>query len=140
MMLDAATKAVYRGAAQRGVAVQTDREVVMSFDVMAFARRVHRRLRFYEKRHGHPPKITRAMSRILANDPEYVHDGGRSATKRIKPAQNPTLGTAVAIAELLECSVGELLGEITLTAAEAQMLYDVGEILDRSLGLRAAKR
>ena len=115
-------------------------EVVVSFDVVIFAKRVHLRLQIYEKLHGERPKITPALSRILELDPDYTPYRVRSGTKRRRPMKNPSISTAVKIAELLECSVGELVGEITITTNDVRMLYRVGQILDRTFNLGITKR
>ena len=112
----------------------------MSFDILAFAKNVHRRLQFYERLHGKRPCITSALSRVLELDPEYIPYRPRAASKQRKPAANPSIRTVVAIAETLECSVAELLGELTITRQDVQILRGIGHLLDRTFHLGVQER
>lgn len=112
----------------------------VSFDIVALAKNIHRRLQFYERLHGKRPSITPAMSRILEHDPEYVPYRPRAASKRRKPAENPSIRTVVAIAEALECSVAELLGELAITRQDVLILRGIGHLLDRTFHMGVQER
>ena len=51
------------------------------------------------------------MSRILENDDDYTPYRERMHGKRQRPVTNPTLKTIVKIANALDTTVGDLLGE-----------------------------
>lgn len=81
------------------------------FDIRALARAI--RLRREARLHGgwFTP-VTPAMSRILERDPEYVPYRRRKEYRsRDYAACNPSIGTVMEIADLLDTTVGALLGE-----------------------------
>lgn len=83
-----------------------------AFDVQVLAKRINRRLQ--ELRDVYPGRripITPGMSRILENHPDYIPYRARASTKKRRPATNPSVATVARIAELLETTVGDLLGE-----------------------------
>jgi len=84
---------------------------VSRFDVVALARAIRLR-REARIREGWPVPITPAMSRILERDLEYVPYRQRKEDRARKYAAcNPAIGTVMEIADLLDTTVGALLGE-----------------------------
>lgn len=81
------------------------------FNVVALARAIRLR-REVRLQNGWSAPITPAMSRILERDPEYVPYRQRKEHRsRNYAACNPAIGTVMEIADLLDTTVGALLGE-----------------------------
>jgi len=98
------------------------------FDIRTLAKTINRRREEYNRRHpDHPVAITPAMSRILANDEEYVPYRSRAAGPLRRPAVNPAISTLIEIAASLETTVGDLLGEpaYRITPADRKRLREI---------------
>jgi hypothetical protein len=82
------------------------------FDICALAKAITRRRDDLLRRTPwRKVPITRAMSRILENDEDYVPYRQRKAVRGRYQMRNPTIGTIVKIAAALDTTVGDLLGE-----------------------------
>ena len=88
-------------------------------DIRALAKRVHDRLLAYRRRHrGQTAPVTDAMSDILVHAPDYVPPRPRKETKQSEPRKNPGIFTVQKqVAEPLETTVGDLLGELGYESA-----------------------
>jgi len=112
-------------------------------DIRALARRVHRRWTEYKRRHpGMSIPINDTLSRILEHDPEYMPVRRRAGMRLRQPLRNPGVFTLKEIANALETTVGDLLGEpgykaITdaVTRSERRTLRDAVELLRRLFDL-----
>jgi hypothetical protein len=81
-------------------------------DIRAFAKRVHSRWLQYRRRYpGMSVPISDTLSRILEHEPEYRPLRPRSPVRRRPALQNPGIFTVQEIADALETTVGDLLGE-----------------------------
>jgi hypothetical protein len=104
-------------------------------DMLALARAIHRRMREWETVNAATFKIDNAMSRILENDPEYEPYRPRATQKQRGPAVEPSVFTVKRIAERLETTVSDLLGETTLdiTISDRRRIRDWIEFLRQRL-------
>ena len=111
-----------------------------SFDVVALAKRLHRRIEEHDDLHGHRSlAITPAMSRILENDPDYIPRRARDAGKKQQPVRNPSIRILVEIANALGTTVGDLLGEPwPVSPAERELFGRMLQVIDK-LVRRAGK-
>jgi len=103
-----------------------------AFDVEALAKAINRRREQYNRLNpARPVRITPAMSRILENDDEYLPYRERIPGKKHRRVTNPTIATLVDIAQALDTTVGDLLGEprIHVTAGDRQHLVAVARYL-----------
>jgi hypothetical protein len=85
-----------------------------AFDIRALARRINDRRQEHNRAHPESPvRIDDALSRILEHDDTYEPVRPRRAGRRPRrpPTQSPGIATLVAIANRLNTTVGDLLGE-----------------------------
>lgn len=81
-------------------------------DVRALAARVYRRWLAYSRRHPDKPiPVNDTLSRLFEHVPEYLPRRVRSARRQPRPAKIPGVFKLQKIAEALETTVGDLLGE-----------------------------
>lgn len=81
-------------------------------DIRALATRAHRRWLEYRRRYpGMSVPISDTLSRILEHDPDYRPLRPRSPSRQRPPLQNPGVFTLKEVADALETTVGDLLGE-----------------------------
>jgi hypothetical protein len=81
-------------------------------DIRALAKRVHLRWLQYRRRYpGMSVPISDTLSRILEHEPEYRPLRARSPLRRRPSLQNPGVFTLKEVADALETTVGDLLGE-----------------------------
>lgn len=108
-------------------------------EMVALAKAIHRRMREWERVHAAAFKIDNTMSRILENDPDYEPYRPRAAQKRRGPAIEPSVFTIKRLAERLETTVSDLLGETTLdiTISDRRRIRDWIEFLRQRLLLDA---
>ena len=86
-------------------------------DIRALAKRVHQRWLEYRRRYpGRSVPISDTLSRILEHDPDYKPQRRRQRNKPRRPLQNPGVFTLKEIADALDTTVGDLLGEPEYTA------------------------
>lgn len=112
-------------------------------DIRALARQVHRRWKEYRRRHpGMSLPIDDTLSRILEHDPAYRPMRPRAAERRRPPLRNPGVFTLKAIANALETTVGDLLGEPgyatprdALSISDRRKLRDTVDLLRRLFDL-----
>lgn len=112
-------------------------------DIRALARQVHRRWKEYRRRHpGMSLPIDDTLSRILEHDPAYRPMRPRAAERRRLPLRNPGVFTLKAIANALETTVGDLLGEPgyatprdALSISDRRKLRDAVHLLRRLFDL-----
>ncbi len=82
------------------------------FDIRVLAKRINERRRAFNARHANRRvQITDSLSRILEHDEEYVPLRRRSRNKERRLIQSPGIATLVDIADSLDTTVGDLLGE-----------------------------
>jgi hypothetical protein len=80
--------------------------------VITLGKAIHAAIDAYNARHPMAPfAITDAVSRIVANDPDYVPPRKRIAGRKRSPVKNPGVFTVQSIAAELDTAVGALLGE-----------------------------
>ena len=103
--------------------------------MVALAKAIHRRMLEWEKFNGDDFKKDNAMSRILENDPDYEPYRPRLAEKQRGPAVEPSVFTVKKIAERLDTTVSDLLGETTLdiTISDRRRIRDWIEFLRQRL-------
>ena len=65
----------------------------------------------YNDSHEQRARITPAMSRILENDPDYEPYRPRKGSRRPRAAQAPSIVSLIEIADILNTTVADLLGE-----------------------------
>jgi hypothetical protein len=107
------------------------------------AARIHERWTEYTRRHpGMSVPISDSMSRILEHAPEYKPPRRRGSMRMRSLLQNPGIFTMQRIAESLETTVGDLLGEPgyesprdLLTVEERRTLRDAVSILRKMFDL-----
>lgn len=106
-------------------------------EIVALAKAVHRRLRDWEAAHGQPLKISHNLSRLLENDPDYEPYRPRSEAKQRGPATAPGIFTIKRIAEQLDTTVGDLLGEreFDVTIGDRRRIRELMEFLRQRLAL-----
>lgn len=81
-------------------------------DIRALAKRVHSRWLQYRRRYpGMSVPISDTLSRILEHEPDYHPLRPRSPFRRRPALQNPGVFTLKEVADALETTVGDLLGE-----------------------------
>ena len=80
-------------------------------EIIALAKAIHRRMRDWEEAHGQPFKKENNLSRLLENDPTYEPYRKRDPDKQRGPAVAPGVFTIKRLAEQLDTTVGDLLGE-----------------------------
>jgi hypothetical protein len=104
-------------------------------EMVALAKTIHRRMLEWEKINAAPFKKDNAMSRILESDPEYEPYRARLAEKQRGPAVDPSVFTVKRIAERLDTTVSDLLGETTLdiTVSDRRRIRDWVEFLRQRL-------
>jgi hypothetical protein len=106
-------------------------------EIVALAKAIHRRIREWEAAHGMPFKKDNVVSRLLENDPDYEPYRRRDPEKRRGPATAPGLFTIKRLAERLDTTVGDLLGEVQfdLTTDDRRRMRDFVEFLRQRLAL-----
>lgn len=112
-------------------------------DIKALARRVHQRWLEYRRRHPtRSVPISDSLSRILEHDPDYTPQRRRVRHKPRRLLQNPGVFTLKEIADALETTVGDLLGEPhytapsdALTDSERRLLRDAVSLLRQRFDL-----
>src|SRR5436305_4905984 len=89
-------------------------------DIRALARRVFERLSEYPRRHqGGSIPINDTLSRILEHEPAYIPPRARAEAKQRAPLENPGIFTLQKqVADELETTIGDLLGEPAYTSAK----------------------
>jgi hypothetical protein len=104
-------------------------------EMLSLARAIHRRMREWETVNAATFKIDNVMSRILENDPEYEPYRARATLKQRGPAVEPSVFTVKRIAERLDTTVSDLLGETTLdvTVGDRRRIRDAIELLRQRL-------
>jgi hypothetical protein len=81
-------------------------------DIRALAKRVHLRWLQYRRRYpGMSVPISDTLSRILEHEPDYRPLRPRAPLRRRPALQNPGVFTLKEVADALETTVGDLLGE-----------------------------
>ena len=80
-------------------------------DMVALAKRINQLRIEYNDSHEQRIRIKPAMSRILENDPDYVPYRCRKGSRCKRAAQAPSIVTLIEIADILNTTVGDLLGE-----------------------------
>lgn len=106
-------------------------------EMIALARAIHRRMREWEAVNAAAFKKDNAISRILENDPDYEPYRKRAEKKKRGPAREPSVFTVKRIAESLDTTVSDLLGEVTLdiTISDRRRIRDWIEFLRQRLAL-----
>ncbi len=104
-------------------------------EMVALAKAIHRRMREWESVNSAAFKIDNTLSRILENDPHYEPYRPRAANKQRGPAMEPSVFTVKRIAERLDTTVSDLLGEATLdiTVSGRRRIRDWIEFLRQRL-------
>ncbi|MDQ3280995.1 MAG: hypothetical protein M3Q69_06250 [Acidobacteriota bacterium] len=104
-------------------------------DMVALAKAIHHRMLEWERVNAATFKIDNTMSRILENDPDYEPYRPRAVEKQRGPASEPSVFTIKRIAERLETTVSDLLGETTLdiTISDRRRIRDWVEFLRKRL-------
>ncbi|MGN6186298.1 MAG: S24 family peptidase [Thermoanaerobaculia bacterium] len=104
-------------------------------EIVALAKAIHRRMREWESVNAAAFKIDNALSRILENDPDYEPYRPRAVDKQRGPAIDPSVFTVRKIAERLDTTVSDLLGETTLdiTVSDRRRIRDWLEFLRQRL-------
>lgn len=105
--------------------------------MVALAKAIHQRMREWEAVNAADFKIDNAISRILENDPTYVPYRPRTVEKSRGPAVEPSVFTIKKIAERLDTTVSDLLGETTLdiSVSDRRRIRDWMEFLRQRLPL-----
>jgi hypothetical protein len=103
--------------------------------MVALAKAIHQRMREWERINAADFKIDNALSRILANDPDYKPYRPRAIDKVRGPAVEPSVFTIKKIAERLDTTVSDLLGETVLdiTVSDRRRIRDWIEFLRQRL-------
>ena len=103
--------------------------------MVALAKAIHQRMREWEIVNAADFKIDNALSRILENDPDYQPYRPRVTDKARGPAVEPSVFTIKRIAERLDTTVSDLLGETTLdiTISDRRRIRDWIEFLRQRL-------
>lgn len=106
-------------------------------EIIALAKAIHRRMRDWEEAHGQQFKIENNLSRLLENDPTYEPYRKRDPEKRRGPAKAPGIFTIKRLAEQLDTTVGDLLGEreFDVTVGDRRRIRELLEFLRQRLGL-----
>lgn len=106
-------------------------------EMIALARAIRRRMREWESTNAAAFKIDNTVSRILENDPDYEPYRKRAEQKQRGPAVEPSVFTIKRIAERLDTTVSDLLGEATLdiTISDRRRIRDWIEFLRQRLML-----
>lgn len=106
-------------------------------EIIALAKAVHRRMRDWEEAHGMPFKKNYVMSRLLENDPDYEPYRPRDPEKQRGPSSAPGLFTIKRLAERLETTVGDLLGEreFDVTVGDRRRIRELLKFLQQRLAL-----
>jgi transcriptional regulator with XRE-family HTH domain len=81
-------------------------------DIRALAKRVHERWLAYRRRHaGMSLPVDDTLSRLFEHVPHYIPHRERSPQRQNRPAKSPGVFKLQQVAEALETTVGDLLGE-----------------------------
>jgi len=106
-------------------------------EIIALAKAVHRRMRDWEDAHGQPFKKDTNLSRLLENDPAYEPYRPRNPNKKRPAAREPALFTIKRLAERLDTTVGDLLGEreFDVTVGDRRRIRDLLDFLWERLDL-----
>lgn len=106
-------------------------------EMIALAKAIHRRMRDWEEAHGQPFKKDTNLSRLLENDPDYEPYRPRNPNKKRSAAKEPSLFTIKHVAEQLDTTVGDLLGEreFDVTIGDRRRIRDLLEFLRQRLAL-----
>lgn len=81
-------------------------------DIGALARRVHERWLAYRRRHaGMSIPVNHTLSRLFQHVPEYIPHRERSSERQDRAAKVPGVFKLQQVADVLETTVGDLLGE-----------------------------
>lgn len=94
-------------------------------------------MRDWEEVHGQPFKKDTNLSRLLENDPDYEPYRPRNPLKKRSAAKEPALFTIKRVAEQLDTTVGDLLGEreFDVTIGDRRRIRDLLEFLRQRLAL-----
>lgn len=114
-------------------------------DIQALAARIHARWLAYSRRHpGMSLPVDDTLSRLFEHVPEYRPHRERTATRQERSAKSPGIFKLQQIADMLETTVGDLLGEPgyvspadLLTDAQRRTLRDAVRILETLFDLDA---
>jgi phage repressor protein C with HTH and peptisase S24 domain len=106
-------------------------------EIIALAKAIHRRMREWEEARGQQFKIETTLSRLLENDPDYQPYRKRDPDKQRGPARAPGVFTIKRIAEQLDTTVGDLLGEreFDVTVGDRRRIRELLEFLTQRLAL-----
>ena len=106
-------------------------------ELIDLAKAIQRRMRDFEEAHGYAFKIGHNLSRLLENDPDYRPYRRRDPAKQRGPAIAPGLFMVKRIAEQLDTTVGELLGErgFDLTVSDRRRIRELLDFLHQRLAL-----
>ena len=98
-------------------------------------------MRDWEEAHGMPFKKDYLMSRLLENDPDYEPYRARDPEKQRGPARAPGVFTIKRLAERLDTTVGDLLGEreFDVTVGDRRRIRELLEFLRQRLALDSIK-
>lgn len=81
-------------------------------DISTLAKRVHERWLAYRRRHaGMSIPVNDVLSRLFEHVPEYIPHRDRSPQRQDRSAKSPGVFKLQQVADLLETTVGDLLGE-----------------------------
>lgn len=106
-------------------------------NLIALAKAIHRRMRDWEEARGQQFKINHNLSRLLENDPGYQPYRKRDPRKQRGPAKAPGVFTIKRLAEQLDTTVGDLLGEreFDVTVGDRRRIRELIEFLRQRLAL-----
>lgn len=106
-------------------------------EIVALAKAIHRRMRDWEEAHGLQFKKDNVVSRLLENDPDYEPYRRRDPEKQRGPSTAPGVFTIKRLAERLDTTVGDLLGEreFDVTVGDRRRIRELIEFLRQRLAL-----
>ena len=106
-------------------------------EIVALAKAIHRRMRDWEEAHGLQFKKDNVVSRLLENDPDYEPYRPRDPAKQRGPSTAPGVFTIKRLAERLDTTVGDLLGEreFDVTVGDRRRIRELIEFLRQRLAL-----
>jgi len=106
-------------------------------ELIALAKAIHRRMDEWEEVNAAAFKKDNTISRILENDPDYQPYRKRAEEKQRGPSTSPSIFTIKRIAQRLDTTVGDLLGESTLdvTISDRRRIRELLEFLRQRLAL-----
>jgi phage repressor protein C with HTH and peptisase S24 domain len=106
-------------------------------EVIALAKAIHRRILDWEEASGQEFKIDDTLSRVLENDPDYTPYRKRKLGKKRGPSVAPGVFTIKRIADQLDTTVGDLLGEreFDVTIGDRRRIRELLDFLRQRLAL-----